>query len=168
MQFKVKDLMINVIPDPTDEVGLTCANGVTFNNCFRTTLIGCNGCTLTVTQVVDPCNGGPTFVVPTRVTTGCGVNYSTCFAGSNFAETVQQTTLVQHTTRTILEGNPLSASENLATLKQGLKEALSQVEAQEKLVAESLKPQSLEELEVLDEKLTAALEDVRSRKAQMG
>jgi hypothetical protein len=51
----------------------------------------------------------------------------------------------------------------LALLKQQLREALAAVEAREKVVLESLKPQSSAEVELLQAHLTAALEELKQR-----
>jgi hypothetical protein len=57
--------------------------------------------------------------------------------------------------------------EELAALKQELRRALGRVEAHERVLDEALQPQTEEDAALLEEKLTAALEDVRARRATL-
>jgi hypothetical protein len=57
--------------------------------------------------------------------------------------------------------------EELAALKQELRRALGRVEAHERVLDEVLQPQTEEDAALLEEKLTAALEDVRARRATL-
>jgi len=55
----------------------------------------------------------------------------------------------------------------LAALKQQLQEAISAVQRQEQAASEAGKPATVEEAEMLERKLSEALEEVRSRKAEL-
>lgn len=57
--------------------------------------------------------------------------------------------------------------EALAALKAQLKQALDEVESAEQLLAERMRPQSVEEVEALEEKLQAALSELKDRKGQL-
>ena len=65
---------------------------------------------------------------------------------------------------TIVEGDPAAG---LAALKEQLKQAVTNVETQEAALNESLLPQTVAEAEDLEKRLTAALEEVKARKAQL-
>jgi hypothetical protein len=55
----------------------------------------------------------------------------------------------------------------LATLKAQLREALRAVESAEQTLAERMSPQSIEEVEALEQKLQGALEELKARKEQL-
>ncbi|HEY1369499.1 MAG TPA: hypothetical protein VGF23_20410 [Gaiellaceae bacterium] len=55
----------------------------------------------------------------------------------------------------------------LATLKSQLREALRAVETAEQVMAERMSPQSVEEVEALEEKLQGALDELKARKKQL-
>jgi hypothetical protein len=57
--------------------------------------------------------------------------------------------------------------EDLAVLKAQLRQALAQVEAQERVQSEMMRPQTLDEASALEEKLEAALEEVQARKEEL-
>ena len=61
----------------------------------------------------------------------------------------------------------LAPEEQLAMAKQQLRQALAQVEAQERVQSEAMRPQTLEEATALEEKLEEALEEVRERKEEL-
>jgi hypothetical protein len=52
-------------------------------------------------------------------------------------------------------------------LKEQLKQALAQVEVQERAMDESLKPQSIDEVDQLEQKLTEALNELRTRRQEL-
>jgi len=54
--------------------------------------------------------------------------------------------------------------EALAQLRQQLKQALQQVEQQERALDESMQPQTIDEVDQLEAKLQAALEELRARR----
>ncbi|HET9235259.1 MAG TPA: hypothetical protein VFP10_14080 [Candidatus Eisenbacteria bacterium] len=56
---------------------------------------------------------------------------------------------------------------DFARLKEQLQTALKQVEAQEKVAAEGMRPQTLEQVNELEQKLTKALEELRARKTEL-
>jgi hypothetical protein len=57
--------------------------------------------------------------------------------------------------------------EHLGQLKEELRAALERVEAEEQRVAEQMKPQSLEEVQQLEEKLTEALAELKKRRKEL-
>jgi acyl-CoA thioesterase len=65
------------------------------------------------------------------------------------------------------QGEGVATPENLATLKAQLQQALAQVEAQERVMEEGQKPQTVEETEVLEQKLAEALEELRAHKDEL-
>lgn len=62
---------------------------------------------------------------------------------------------------------PLDVSGNLQTLKEQLKQQLAALEQQEKANEESMKPQSVEEVDDLQQKLQGALEELKTRRAEL-
>jgi hypothetical protein len=57
--------------------------------------------------------------------------------------------------------------EDISALKADLKQALSAIEEEERMASESLRPQSLEEVTQLEQKLQGALREVQSRKEEL-
>lgn len=64
-------------------------------------------------------------------------------------------------------GDPVEWAEQLAILKADLKEALAEVERQERAVEETLKPRDVAEVEELEGKLNEALTELERIKAQL-
>jgi hypothetical protein len=123
-QFKVRDLMINVVPEsvqPYEDCGWTCMYSCEFTG-------GGGGC-------------GPT----------CG---PTCYNVSHCNR------LATHLPNIMA---PIG-SQNLAAVKAQLQEALRNVEIQQQAAEASLQPQSLAEVEMLEQKLTEALNELKARK----
>jgi hypothetical protein len=65
-------------------------------------------------------------------------------------------------------GDPAWASQQLAALKAQLQQAIAQIENQENVVNESLKPQTVEQVEDLQGKLRDALAELDKRKSELG
>ncbi len=61
---------------------------------------------------------------------------------------------------------PYAANE-LAILKAELQQTLAQVEAQEEAMKERMRPQTLAEAQVLEEKMVQALEELRRQKEEL-
>jgi hypothetical protein len=58
-------------------------------------------------------------------------------------------------------------AEDLGVLKAQLRQALEQVEEQEKAMAEALAPQTVEDVDMLETKLQEALEALKERRAEI-
>jgi hypothetical protein len=58
----------------------------------------------------------------------------------------------------------LSDPESLVVLRQELEEALAAIEIRERVLAETMQPQTLDEIEELERRLTDALEELQARK----
>ena len=163
-QFKVRDLMINVLPE--EGVG-RWGCGITF--CAPPTMVGCDGPSFcnplsiacrgisfcpNITRcigvtLIGGCDAGPCSLVPcTDGCSRCTVNATPC-----------------HTPTVGLIG--VEQPGDLVALKAQLRQALAQVEAQEQALEESMRPQTLEEATALEEKLEEALEEVRERKEEL-
>ncbi len=154
-QFRVRDLMINVLPEgglpPICRVVtlLDCANdtemvadcGISLcrpiSRCVQVTLLA--ACDADGGSSCDAC------VTKGTVTTG-GCKPGT---GGKIAADVGQ------------------YLDELAILKAELTATLSRVEARERVVEESLGPQSLDEVQQLEERLTGALEELRARRTEI-
>lgn len=125
MAFRVKDLMIQVLP--------SAAPGAEFSTsptpCGRcTNCTGCTKCTIN-TCGFSPCR--PPWASGTLIDPA-GVD-----------------------------------PRQLALLKQQLKQALDDVERQERALAEAMQPQTVEEVEQLEQKIKEALDHLRGQKQKM-
>lgn len=120
MSFKVRDLMITVLPA---------------------------GSILADPGVFGPCE------VCSKMCTDC--SKCTC------------TRCTQNCTISAKDFDDLIYPPDLAILKERLKIALAELEARERVVEESLRPKSLADVELLEQKLTAALEELRATKVRL-
>jgi hypothetical protein len=170
--FRVRDLMINVMPEGGQpELGCRAATqclnvslpdcvGQTAVNCAAATrLCGvslcagvsrCVGVTIPWVAGAGSCDAGACSLVP--CTGDCTHNY--CSVTGSCEKSLQQLTPEMHL-------------EELAQLKEQLNQQLGAVEAQERAVGEALEPTTLEEVTALEAKLEDALKDVRARKAKL-
>jgi hypothetical protein len=173
MPFKVRDLMIDVLP----EAGIGGGN----INCYLTCLD------------TPPCCPGTGFRTPpccagTYYNTGCWIRSYPCCPGTGF-RTPPCCAMTYYNTcgpcspRPFTGCGPMSpcprgsiippeqggvaTPENLATLKAQLQQALAQVEGQERAMEESQKPQTAEEAEALEQKLVEALEELRQHRDEL-
>jgi len=64
-------------------------------------------------------------------------------------------------------GQDLSSPDDLSVLKRQLRLALARIEQQEQALEEQLKPQSLEEVELLEARHNKALEKLRARRDEL-
>lgn len=174
MAFKIRDLMISVLPDKAaDPRGCPNCTGTTGQGCFGGTRNGCPNCTGTT-----PHQG---FAVPgcpncsgTTAPYGCPNCSGTtggfeCLNGSAITGN-----LCAHAAALMACGlctgvSPLLAEDQrpraLALLREQLQGLLSEVEAEEKRIDDAAFPKTAEEVEMLEKKLEEALAEVRSRKA---
>jgi hypothetical protein len=95
----------------------------------------------------------------------CGSGSIYCF-GSDFTRWWDKLSpIIYERTSPVIYGQ-FSAQE-LAALKADLKQALIDVETQENVIAAGMKPQTLEEAETLEKKLTDALHEIRHLKGEL-
>ena len=137
-RFKIKDLLINVEPEERRRQG----PGVMVE-CppSFTFCLGCTGAISNCGCTMSPCSLNLTDICPSP---------SHC---PKAISTVAVAQMVQ--------------TGDLAPLIADLKQALSHLEATEQAQKESLQPQSVEEVEMLEKKLSAALEDLKARKSEL-
>jgi hypothetical protein len=135
MAFRVRDLVINVIPDqgggglqPFDCPGIS--NCYPFSSCGRTN--ACYPASCRIVSCIDTRCGGCTLDISRLPGLQQGVT-----------------------------------AEDLAALKAQLTQALSEVERAEQVLAESMRPQSIDEVEALEHKLEDALTELKQRKEQL-
>jgi hypothetical protein len=145
MAFRVKDLVINVLPEAggAGDCALTaCTLGFShcrFGSCDFVTICTVSGC--------RECSGAFTCIGATNCG-GCTLNV-TCGASVLFGA-----------------GGDVDP-QVLVTLKAQLREALRAVESAEQLLAERMSPQSVDEVEALEQRLQGALEELKARKEQL-
>lgn len=157
-RFKVRDLMVNFLPEGGQ---VPFCRGVTLPDCTFNTVntLRYDPCGMTICPPVTLCVQISLFVA-------CGSD-----GGSSCNACVTDggatTGGCGPGTGPKLVGDMGRQLEDLTLLKQQLKQSLSQVEAQERAVAESLRPQTLDEVQQLEEKLTGALEELGARRAEI-
>jgi hypothetical protein len=152
--FRVRDLMINVLPG---DVKVHCTPGHTVATCLKIRTVCPGGSVLC--HFPTPCRFDTCFVSPvncqlgspcTLTDTPCGLTQTPC-------------TISDPTPWIKLEADPSV----LAELKQQLQETLQVVDERETQLNEDLKPGSLEEVQQLEEHLTGALEELKQRRRDL-
>jgi hypothetical protein len=153
MPFKVKDLMIDLT-----------TQGKIRNDCQPTLACRVGG------TVTTPVCGLHCSIIPTVQLCGFYATLHPTTTICGFAGTLPclATCLGSETPWTpVLQGDPQTGVQQGASLKEQLQAALQQVEAQEKTTEESLKPQSVADVEMLEKKLNEALDELRVRKTEL-
>ncbi len=183
MRFKVKDLMIAVLPEagqPGQESQLVCnptlcvctrctectlCSGCTCTGCTQCT--GCTGCTpCTDCTGCTACTNGCTVCT---FNSGCGGASCGC-TGATGCNICSQacTACTDLTCGGFASKAPLESlvaqPESLALLKEQLRSAMAQVEEQERALDERMAPQSLADVDALEKKLLEALDELRARR----
>ena len=170
MAFKVKDLLINVLPSDEDLPGgilsrFPCNCGCTYGYTV--------GCGPTWRGMICPDEGSVTGH-PTRV-----LVMAACPPGSILC--VDPKTQTNPPTGLLLSplccpmttaagpagGDPAAAAQQLAALKSQLRDAIAEIEKREKVVNELAQPQTAAEIEDLQSKLKEALDELERRKLEL-
>jgi hypothetical protein len=172
MAFKVRDLMINVIPQ---DVADLCGSSVPLH--CGPTYICQPTCHCISNPITCPCASHPVTLcafgscpAATRTVTGlqgffpCGCAshpLTMCTLGScpNTTRTIP--------TRTGFDLSPEDSLNALSALKEQLKQQLAEVEKQQAAAAESTLPQTVEEVDMLTKKLNDALEELKVRRSEL-
>jgi hypothetical protein len=164
MAFRVKDLMISIIPEEGHEPDPL--------DCVETMLCGANSHTGLYQYAL---HGG----VPHAVCNAWSHHptYPLCDNTMYCPPASHHPTVTwfccQHRSRAPglvpvrFAGDPALAAEQLATLKAQLKEAIAEIEAQEKLVAERLEPRTAPEIDALLAKLKEAQAELEKKKRNL-
>jgi hypothetical protein len=207
MAFRIRDLMISVLPAAAADAQGGCVNctgttpqprgcvnctGTTPAACFQGTVGGCPNCTGTTGPHVNAfampgcvnCSGTTNafigFGCPncSGTTGGLTGDVYACHGWSGGCPNCTGTTggFCAHAAALMACGACTGVSpalgdqrpQALALLRQQLQDLLSQVEAEERQLADAAFPQTAEEVEALEKKLEEALAEVRSRKAGSG
>jgi hypothetical protein len=180
MAFRVKDLMINIAPGEGGAPGgvlsrFPCNCGCTYGYTVGCPNTGGGGGNPHQFMIPGggilsrfPCNCGCTY----GYTVGCGETLGG--GGGNPHQLMMDwcpplTILCTWTTCLIVPigGDPALAAEQLAALKSQLQQALTDIENQEKIVNDSLQPQTVAQVEELQTKLRSALADLDRRKSEL-
>lgn len=200
MAFKIKDLMIAVLPERGgggagyQGCRAGCSMPSKCEGCSMPSKCGgcsmpseCGACTYKTCDVFSciGITGGPQTCFAAESGCGCSrggnscqgcstpsCGFLGCTGGSFCAASCPGITGCNDTcpgvTLTIILRPDIPADpEGLAILKEQLKRTLTQVEIQERVIEESLKPQTIEEVEQLEKKLTEALSELRARKQEL-
>jgi len=170
-QFKVRELMINVLPESSQDQRIVCDFSfcdnlsrycaITVPNCGSVSNINCRVSIcprVTLLEAVS-CNDACCTLVD--CSTGCT-------PACTIECTNQQCTgfLSCHPAVTTTQRADLQLEE-LTILKQQLRQALRVIEMQKQVLTESLRPQTLEQVQEIEEKLSGALEEMRMRRAEL-
>ncbi|MCU1325500.1 MAG: hypothetical protein JWN34_870 [Bryobacterales bacterium] len=143
MPFKVKDLLIEL------------ASTTAVAQCHPTFICYHSGCHNFCSYLASVCQAGCSLHLPSICTTASVTATFTC-PGSLVTDTSPIFQTIPHL------GGPA-----LGNLKSQLKQALELAERQEVAEAESLKVQTVADAELVEKKLTEALEEIRVRKAEL-
>ena len=163
MAFRVRDLVINVVPRTAPCQGESVPIDCDFSSCqgisdfcdFMTDFDPCGIATPHCNRITfgggGPCRP-PTHCVECtlNVTRGEGCDFHCTNVPSGLTPPLAR-----------------SRPQELAAVKEQLRRALAEVEAREKATAERMQPQTVEEVEQLEEKLTEALDELRQRKKEL-
>jgi hypothetical protein len=154
-QFRVRDLMINVLPEGA--LSPFC-RVVTLPDCANNTEMVID-CGISICRTISRC-------AQVTLLAACDAD-----GGSSCDACVTKGTVTTGGCKPGT-GGKIGADmgqylDDLAVLKAELTATLSRVEARERVVKESLRPQSLDEVQQLEEKLTGALEELRERRTEI-
>ena len=185
--FKVKDLMINLSPQPLCLCGTQALTGT--GPCLCNTHLGitCHNlthpcfCNSNVHISITVCYCGSqhgTFTPPCA----CATRIVSCICASNAEVSICGTScafscgitpintctpLASQPTGPIDIGDPAQGVEQLGALKEQLKQALEQVEQQHQAAQDALRPQTVAEVDELQKKMADAMEELKARRAEL-
>ena len=148
--FKFKDLVINVLP-AQDPAKLIC------NPTIKQCVLSCFCVSNAVISKITVCGTTPCWCVSHGLTCLCASHICSGGISPIYSPGCE-----------IPDPGPI----DLASLKEQLKQTITQIEEQERLDAQALSPQTVDEAEQLEKKMTEALveikrvkEDLRKKKA---
>lgn len=153
MPFKVKDLMIDI----TGATGIAqchptvilCQHGCTHVAAF-------SGCHVHCSFLISFCQAGCSLLAPSLCTFNSVTGGTITCPGSLVTDTAP-----------IIQTIPQISGPALGNLKEQLKQAVALAEKQEAAEAESLQVQNVADAELVEKKLTEALEEIRARKSEL-
>ncbi len=162
--FRIRDLMVDVVPSEARDLELYCGSPRTFILCG---LAVTNPCRVLFSR--DPCR-----YLLSRDPCRLLASYDPCrfvFSGDPCAggmtippvslECPYELTDVIRTTQVINAGAIQATPEELVTLKAQLQQALANIEAQERVAQEQLRPQTIEQVDLIEQQMTAALDELK-------
>ena len=179
-RFRVEDLLINVVgpggwcgPALTRCIGVTLPNcgGVTLVGCQAVTLVGCEGQTL-VGCGATLCGGNVTVCLGVSrclgatLIAGCdaGCTLGTCSDACTWCSGECSKKATCEANKTTLVPSREEDLAELDALKRQLRSVLSEVETQERVLAEQAQLTNLEQVEHMEEQLSQALAAVQQQK----
>lgn len=160
MPFKIKDLMIDVTSIPKACIGHTlCAQPSICGSCSH--FVSCIGCSIAVSACGFNCShlvsfcAGCTQAITNQCTIMCTHVGSQCVTGSIVCP------------GSIITTTPYQAEIDPAVLKAQLQAALKATEEREKEFQAELEVKTLKDAEMLEGKLTEALEEIKRIKKSL-
>lgn len=153
-RFKYRNLLIHMLPQRSERTAEAQVDCDFFASCGWTICLGCTG------WITEMCgiSGCRACTLQISQPPPCDFNCSEIPSGACFPCT---------------NISPLEARrrvarpEDLAVLKDRLRQALAQVEAQEEALEERLRPRTVAEAEELEDQLSGALDQVREDKQRL-
>jgi hypothetical protein len=163
MAFKLKDLMISLLP-PGGERACPTASAPDARFCPTASADLCPTASAGRMQVVFcPTASAPFLVMPATPFQFC----PTASAGLQFCPTASAEMGAEACPTASAPTESVAGAEGLSALKQQLQQALAQVEEQEKAMADPGLPRTVAEAEELEAKLRGALEELRQHKEKL-
>lgn len=147
MAFRIKDLLINVLPEGTKNAADEDGGG----DCGCTATVWC-GCSKTPPWPTCHCS----------LTVFCGWSQTPGWQDVDEAFRCMRTP-----PQLTLATDPATAAKQLAMLKTQLEQSLAEIEEQERRLEEQLQPKTLEEVEALQVKLREAMHELEHRKSEL-
>jgi hypothetical protein len=166
MAFKLKDLIISLLPQPDAERACPTASAdarfcPTASAGFCPTASAGRCSPASVQVVFCPTPSAPVLVMPATPFQFC----PTASAGrGDFCPTASAEAAVEARPTASAPAESAAGLEGLTTLKQQLQQALAQVEEQERAMAAPQLPQTIAETEELEARLLGALDELRQHK----
>ena len=139
MPFRIKDLLINVLPPGKEDP-----------DCGDTGWPDCGG--------TEWCGG--TWCPHSPPVYPCYVHAKHCLGTPTVHWTPWQFAAMR-------PADPDAAAKQLSTMKAQLKQSLAEIEEHEKRIGERSQPQTVEEIEALQSKLREALDELERRKSDL-
>lgn len=150
MQFKVKDLAIGVSAHKLVDLDKLCLFPTKWCRYFISS-IPCRPCTFLITDIIDctPCS-----ILNSRIPTDgpCGVAHSTCYNTELFVLDVRELVI-----------NP----GDIDLVREQFGEFLNVVQARGEEVTKAMTPQSVEQIDLVEGELKAALAEVQALRKQL-
>jgi hypothetical protein len=174
--FRFKNLMVNIVPEEGAEAKAELADLCLATKWCRIPTMGCLMPSVACPRFISACQYPSYCVFGTPCAFGtCGLpsvcpfgTHDMCPAPSRPDLTVTPFTPQEtYTPYQAMPADAVTQARELAELKKDLKETLTAIEAQERLMEQAQQPQTLEEVRELEGELERALKEVEAVKHKL-